>query len=243
MKLILLSDIHANLSALKSVIEDFSKQYAPNGILLLGDIINYGMRPNEVISLLQGIDIPVIANIFGNHEKALLDGDTSHFSTERGKQLLEYTKSILNTESIDYIIKNCSGKGYVEIELCGKCILVIHGTLSDPFWGKMTDAEMSDSKYSKYDYVLSGHTHNRHLIEKFYSCSSTEYRNRKKTVFINPGSVGQPRNHNPKAQYAYLDLEDEVFHFNSIDYDITTEQVLYPENIDRFYSERLVRGI
>jgi len=242
-RLIILSDIHASLSALRAVVDDFSKKYSPDGILLLGDIINYGMRPNGVIELLRSIDIPFMANIFGNHEKALFDGDTSNFSTERGKRLLDYTRSILSTESIDYIHDNCNQKGYVELDLCGKHILVIHGSFADPFWGKMTDVEMSDSRYSEYDYVISGHSHIPHFIEKFYASDAPEYRNKKRTVFINPGSVGQPRNHNPKAQYACLDMEAETIHFNSVGYDIATEQSLYPENLDSFYSERLAKGI
>ena len=48
-KFVVLSDIHANLSALKAVIRDFKEKYKPDGIFLLGDMVNYGMRPNEVI--------------------------------------------------------------------------------------------------------------------------------------------------------------------------------------------------
>lgn len=243
MKLILLSDIHANLSALDAVVNDFSNKYSPNGIVLLGDIINYGMRPKEVIERLESLEIPIWANIYGNHEKALLDGDTSHFSTERGKRLLDYTRSILSGKAIDYIENNCNPKGYSELEINGKKVLAVHGSLSDPYWGKMTDGEMSDIIYSQYDYVFAGHSHIPHFIEKFYRCDNPEYRNKKRTVFINPGSVGQPRNHIPKAQYAYIDLNEETVHFNSVRYDIKKEQSLYPENLDGFYSKRLENGI
>lgn len=243
MRLILLSDIHGNLSALNAVIEDFFKKYTPDGIVLLGDIINYGMRPNEVIDCLNSLDTPILGNIYGNHEKALLDGDTSHFSTERGKRLLDYTRSILSENSIDYIESNCNQKGYSELAINGKKILAVHGSLSDPYWGKMTEMEMTDNVYSQYDYVFSGHSHIPHFVEKFYESDNPEYRNKKRTVFINPGSVGQPRNHNPKAQYAYIDLKEETVHFNAVKYEIRTEQLLYPENLYGFYSKRLENGI
>ena len=68
-------------------------------------------------------------------------------------------------------------------------------------------------------------------------------RNNKKTVFINPGSVGQPRNHNPRAQYAILDTETGECQLLSAEYDIAYEQSLYQEEIDPFYKERLERGV
>lgn len=243
MRLILLSDIHGNLSALEAVLADLMMKYKPDFVLILGDNINYGMRPNEVIERLNSLDIPILVNVFGNHEKALLDGDTSHFSTVRGRHLLDYTRSALSEEAINHIKNNCTQKGYTEVEINGKKILAVHGSLSDPYWGKMTDAEMSKIIYSKYDYVFSGHSHIPHFIEKFYVCDNPEYRNRKRTVFINPGSVGQPRNHNSKAQYTYIDLNEETVHFNSVRYDIKKEQSLYPDNLDGFYAKRLENGI
>lgn len=243
MKLILLSDIHGNVTALDSVINDFKRIYNPEGLILLGDMVNYGMRPNEVIHMLKNLDLPVIANLFGNHEKALIDRNTQHFSTERGKSLLEYTRSILSKQSMDYILSECSSEGKKELMISGKKVLFVHGSLSDPYWGNMNYAEMEDSKYSKFDVVLSGHSHIPIFIEKFYECDSPEYRNKKRTIFVNPGSVGQPRNHNPKAQYAYIDLDNEIYHFNSVKYDIKKEQVLYSDYLDSFYSKRLTNGI
>lgn len=102
-KLIILSDIHANLTALLAVLDDAFSKYQPDAIVSLGDIVNYGMRPNEVINALNQISCPVIVNLMGNHEKALLDLDLSHFSTERGKRLLEYTSSVLSDSSYSYI--------------------------------------------------------------------------------------------------------------------------------------------
>lgn len=245
MRLILLSDIHANLSALKSVIEDFSKKYSPDGIILLGDIINYGMRPNEVIELLGSLQIPILANIFGNHEKALFDGDTSHFSTDRGREILAYTRARLTDNSRKFLLETLVSEGWVEETINGKKFLFVHGSLSDPYWGKMTADEKIRPEYSVYDYVISGHSHIPDLSEIFCKDDSRkEYRNKKRTVFMNPGSVGQPRNHNSRAQYLYIDTDAEIFHFNSVEYDISQEQSLYDGTlVDKFYKERLTNGI
>lgn len=242
MSFIVLSDIHANLTALKAVINDFQSKYQSNEFVLLGDIINYGMRPNEVITLLQQLPGKIIINLYGNHEWALRGNDIQKFSTERGKAILHYTKSHLSSDSLDFIIQTMNPKGYEVISIADKNVLFIHGSLDDPYWGKLNPS-MAGVEYSKFDYVISGHSHIPCLIEKYYPIEDSRYRNKKRTVFINPGSVGQPRNHNPRAQYAYIDIENEVYHFNSVSYDIKSEQLLYPDFIDPFYKKRLTLGI
>lgn len=95
------------------------------------------MRPNEVISELEKLSYPIVVNLMGNHEKALLDGDLSHFSTERGKQMLQYTSSILSESSLLYIKENMISTGLHAIECQGKHLLFLHGSINDVFWGKL----------------------------------------------------------------------------------------------------------
>ena len=66
---------------------------------------------------------------------------------------------------------------------------------------------------------------------------------RKKTVFINPGSVGQPRNQNPCAQYVYFELSTGKVHYNAVKYDVEAEYRLYPDFWIVFYKERLILGV
>lgn len=243
--LIILSDIHGNLSALNAVIKDFeARKYQPDSIAILGDIINYGMRPNEVIDRLKELSTKyrIEVNLFGNHEKALIDGDTSHFSTERGKQVLDFTRSRLTQESLGYI-KELTKEGLIEKEIGGKSVLFVHGCIVDPFWSKLNSETAGDLQYSKYDYVISGHSHIPQFFECFYPSENSEYRNKKRTIFLNPGSVGQPRNHNPRSQYLYLEIESEIFHFNSVSYEIEIERSLFNDDVNNFYSDRLINGI
>lgn len=243
-KIIILSDIHANISALSSVLEDCRLKYDYEYMALLGDIVNYGMSPNEVINELKSVGCPVLVNLWGNHEKALFDGDTRHFSTGRGREALAFTRNMLTEDSKHYLSSSLSRSGTAEIVVGGKRILFVHGTLSDPFWGKMTPVEMMNPTYAKYDYVVSGHSHIPGLSEIFYKDETAhEYRNKKRTVFMNPGSVGQPRNHNPRAQYLFMDIGCEIFHFNSVAYDLDHERSLYVDGVDGFYKDRLTKGI
>ncbi len=246
-KLIVLSDIHANLSALNAVITDFSVKYNPDGIILLGDLINYGMRPNEVIEEIKQLSVtyPILCNIYGNHEKALFypKEQLTRFSSERGKSILEYTRKKLSAESLEYLSAMMDGRGFKSFEINGKKILCVHGNIEDPYWGKLTGISVENEAYANYDYVFSGHTHLPLHLEVLYKANVLGMRNHKKTVFLNPGSVGQPRNHNPRAQYLYVDLFAEIFHHNSVEYNIAGEQELYTNKTDMFYRNRLSKGI
>ena len=243
MSIAILSDIHANLSALQSVLKDICERAGNDAYILLGDIVNYGMRPNEVIAELEHLDKPILANIWGNHECAMIDdAQLPHFATDRGRSALMYMRNILSAHSMQYI-EGMIKDGYVELEVERKKILLVHGDMKDVFWGKMTDAEQHNECYKQYDFVLHGHSHVPQYNEVFFADENSEMRNKKKTVFINPGSVGQPRNHNPRAQYAILDTETGECQLLSAEYNIAYEQSLYLEGIDSFYKERLERGV
>lgn len=78
--------------------------------------------------------------------------------------------------------------------------------------------ENVNGDYSSYDIVISGHSHYSHYFQKFYNADDVEMRNKKIVHFINPGSVGQPRNHNPNAQYAIIDIKDMSVSLNTVNY-------------------------
>ena len=96
-ELIVLSDIHGNLSALRAVVKDFQTNYSPDALILLGDLIDYGMRSNEVISEIKKLErqYPVVCNLWGNHEVAVMcpEEHLCRFSSDRGRAMLAYTQN------------------------------------------------------------------------------------------------------------------------------------------------------
>ncbi len=239
--IIILSDIHANLTALNRVL-DCADLNAMDHVVLLGDIIDYGPRSNEVIERLLELDEnKILVNIWGNHEQAVAKDYYERFSSERGKLCAKHTRSGLSERSFAYI-RNMNTKGFQEFDISGKHCLAVHGSLEDVFW-KSIDFACLDEAYAEYDYVFSGHSHITFCAEKFYDGNSAEYRNKKKTVFLNPGSVGQPRNHNPNANFAVLDIESGTVTMHSLEYDYKAEMKLFSDQVDRFYKERLAKGI
>lgn len=242
MRLIIMSDIHGNLEALNAVLSYARKNYKIDKSVILGDIIDYGMHSNEVIQCIQKLDFPIICNIWGNHERAIMLDDYTRFSTERGSECARYTKSILTMEARKYILEQMNSSGRCEFDYDGKKYLAVHGSLEDNFW-KSVNLEGPLEEYRKYDYVFCGHSHISFMYEKYYEVDSLKYRNKKKVVFINPGSVGQPRNLCNLSQFAIFDTESGSVFLEKIPYDIKKEQRDFSGNVDLFYRDRLELGI
>lgn len=243
MFVMVLADIHANLTALKAVFEHAQKQYGELPIIHLGDIVDYGMRPNECMELLYSEQDRLLVNLAGNHEEALFGRGIERFSSERGKQASTYTTSILLDAWREYIKTNFTPHPQ-ELNIAGMKILCVHGDLHDYHWGGMSYTESQKHDYKEYDFVLSGHSHIRFLRELFYTDDSlVARRGKKNTIFINPGSVGQPRNHNPAAQYAVVDFSQGEVCFHAVEYAVELERALYGGQVDDFYRDRLSDGI
>lgn len=247
MKILLLSDIHGNLSALNAVLEDAKQSIANcgsnfDGLVLLGDNIDYGMRSNEVVEVFMDIDIPILCSLWGNHENAILNRDFSKFSSNRGQACAQNTAKHINDASRLWLVENADSAGEVLFDIDDKRVYAVHGSKGDPLWGKITPGQSDYSEYADFDVVLSGHTHVPHVFTIFLPCEDERMRNKKTVVFVNPGSVGQPRNHDPHASYAIWDTEGQI-KLCTVPYDIVFEQSLYDGSVDSFYSDRLARGI
>ncbi len=243
MRIVLLSDIHANVTALQAVLDDIQNIGSFDSYVFLGDLVNYGPRPNEVISMVDQLSQKVIVNIWGNHEYSIFGGSLDRFATDRGRSVLQYTNSILTEESREYIDKRMIHNGYEKCKIDNRPFLFVHGNLDDPYWGKFGIDKMNDERYAAYDYVVSGHSHIPHYVEHFFPSNNKDYRNKKRTIYINPGSVGQPRNHNPLAQYGILDTMTGEYGHRCIWYDIEKEQALFDDRVDVFYKERIKLGV
>ena len=239
-KYAILSDIHGNLFALREVANDFEDI---DYIILLGDLIDYGMQSNEVVEYIkENFSSKIICNIWGNHEKAILKEDFNHFSSQRGVDSAKFTNSQLKDEVKDYLNNDLVQEGKFEFEIGDKKVLAVHGSLNDYYW-KAIFPDNVNGDYLDYDIVLSGHSHYPHIFHKFYDADNPDMRNKKSVLFVNPGSVGQPRNHNPDAQYAVLDSESMSIELKSVKYPKEKVMNLYDGNVDDFYRKRLERGI
>ena len=237
-----LSDIHGNLYALAAVVKDM-EQYSIDGIILLGDLIDYGMQSNEVVQYIKAnLQDRIICNIWGNHERAILTDDYYGFSSSRGVESARHTASQLSDSSREYLNNELIHDGCTFFELNGIKILAVHGSMEDHFWKSIAPDNVR-GEYGGYDLVLSGHSHYSHMFTLFYNVDDPQRRNKHAVTFINPGSVGQPRNHNSNAQYALIDISEGSVLHKSVAYDIDAAMDLFDGSVDSFYRDRLKMGV
>ncbi len=243
MRIAVLSDIHGNLTALEEVVKDMNcVEY--DEIILLGDLIDYGMQSNEVVDFIQNhLEFKkILCNIWGNHERAILREDYTGFSSERGINSAKHTACMLTEKTKNYLMTKLNQSGAEVFTHEGYCILCIHGSLDDHYW-KAICSDTPHGDYREYDVVFSGHSHESHMFSKYYETNAMEYRNKHKVLFINPGSVGQPRNHNPNAQYAIFDTKSGSVELRCVRYDLHKIMDLYDGSVDDFYRRRLEYGV
>lgn len=237
-----LSDIHGNMQALEAVHKDLM-DFPIKGIILLGDLIDYGMQSNEVIAYIQKeMQEKIICSIWGNHEQAVMSEDFGRFSSLRGANSAKRTASILTAESRKYLNTKLIQKGCLDFQIENMHCLAVHGSMKDYYWKAILPNQVNGD-YSQYDIVFSGHSHYSHMFTEFYKADNPQMRNSHVVFFINPGSVGQPRNHHPEAQYAVFDSDTMSVHMRSVAYDIKTAMSYFEPDVDIFYRDRLKNGI
>lgn len=238
-----LSDIHGNLYALEAVMRDMSS-FAVEGVILLGDLIDYGMQSNEVVDYFRdGCGRKIICNLWGNHERAVMLSDFERFSSGRGVESARHTADSLTEETRRYLDERMRHEGREEFLLGDLQCLAVHGSAEDAYW-KAVFPEDVHGDYRNYDLVLSGHSHYPHVFTKFYEAEDTARRNRHAVLFLNPGSVGQPRNHDPHAQYMIFDTAKRHVAMRSVEYDVEAAMKLFEGRaVDMFYRDRLKNGV
>ncbi|MDU0342672.1 metallophosphoesterase family protein [Bosea rubneri] len=200
MKIVIVSDIHGNFDALRALPESFDELW------VLGDLVNYGPQPAEVVEQVKSGAAVVIQ---GNHDHAVANDDDSRWSA-RYRQLSECCRK-RTVETISHDQKQYLGDLplRVDVERHGTRFHLTHATPSDPHYGKCADEnwprELSDVDA---DILLVGHSHVP-FLGRFGS----------KTV-LNPGSIGQPRNGSTAAHYAVW--EDGELSLRSFAYPVET---------------------
>lgn len=228
MKIGIISDIHSNYEALKTVVDDSISKV--EGYVCLGDILGYGPEPNETISLLSRLNL--VGIVLGNHDIAILEQDYSKFRTEHGVFAIKWTAKQLSNDSLKFLanIKRKNLFSTFQFE-------IYHGGPEDEYWQYIFPSSSKiklEQIYNKrtYDFMFVGHSHLQFVFK---------YKN---LSIINPGSVGQPRNGLSNAQYAIFDTDTRVTKFFNVAYDIKKTALKIQNNgLDKFLAKRLFLGI
>jgi putative phosphoesterase len=230
LRIVVISDIHSNLDAFEAVIAQLPKY---DELLCLGDLVGYGPQPNEVVERLQQLQPRVV--LMGNHDYAVVTGDTEGFSSHAA-EAVEWTIRHITQKNRDYLAKMQPSE---KLEAIGIPVAIFHGSPRDPlseyiFPGIPDALARKLIQKGEAKIVLLGHTH----MPMLYSFDGE--------ILGNPGSIGQPRDGDPRASFAVLTISDHRFSFDIervlYDVDPVAEKIIRA-GLPRFLAERLYIGM
>ena len=227
MRILVLSDLHSNATALDAVLAAAKDHWDLS--VCLGDVVGYGPDPNEVTARLMELGTQTIR---GNHDKAVTGLMITDDFNPIAKAAVEWTRAQLKPEHMAWLSALPQGP----LETDG--VVLVHGALQDEDEYVFTPAQALDGLLdSTAEVTFFGHTHHQGgfsyqdsqlevlQIRPRPSESFTALRiEEPRRYLLNPGSIGQPRDGDPRAAFAIADLEHQTVEFWRVPYDIAAVQ-------------------
>ncbi|HEY7197584.1 MAG TPA: metallophosphoesterase family protein [Gaiellaceae bacterium] len=242
MRVAVLSDIHANLHALEAVLAAVDAD-KPDEVWFLGDLVGYGPRPNRCRVLLE----PLAAiSLLGNHDLGALERIPLDFFSPEAATSARWTKTVLEPET-EAFLGGLEASG--EREETG----LFHASPRDPVWEYVLspDVALASLKATGQPIVLVGHSHvplaislDGDSVEGGVAEGGAEVELGEKRWLMNPGSVGQPRDGDPRAAYLLLDLDARTAVFRRVPYPVEkTQKEIRDRGLPEALAARLEHGV
>ncbi len=226
MRYLIISDIHSNLAAFQAVLDDAKDKY--DKVWCLGDIVGYGPDPNECVELLAELDHVCIA---GNHDWAVMGKlDVDDFNPD-ARHVSLWTRNALTESNHQYI------KSLPVAMIPEEQFTLVHGSPRHPIWEYVLYPAVAQVNFEHFStsFCMVGHTHSPVI---FYApdgpngiCEAQVPMSNNgpqalgsRRIILNPGSVGQPRDGDPRASYGILDVDNLTFEYCRIPYPIAEVQ-------------------
>jgi diadenosine tetraphosphatase ApaH/serine/threonine PP2A family protein phosphatase len=223
MRVLLLSDIHGNIVALEKVLASAPPHDA---LWCLGDVVGYGPAPNECCDLLQSRAQLVL---LGNHDAAVAGRLPLENFTQLARRALEWTRSAVLPRHVEWLRSHPPRHLMAEHDL-----ELVHASPRDPLEEYITSPYLAleNMEFFERAACLYGHTHvpmSFRLDEKDRVLSSVylqEHSHVRLTakMLLNPGSIGQPRDGDPRSSFVLLDLANRAFTHYRVEYDVAAVQ-------------------
>jgi predicted phosphodiesterase len=222
MRVAVVSDIHANLHALEAVLADVDTDPVDE-LWCLGDVVGYGPKPNECCDL---VDAHASVSLGGNHDLAVRGSiDLAEFSGDAAVAAF-WTRGVLSTKSREWLDR-LEPRGH------RPGVALFHGSAREPVWEYVLTDEAAIATFMRTTepLVLVGHSHAALQValrvselEGGPSPDGTVLGLGEARWILNPGSVGQPRDGDPRAAYLVLDLDAGTARFRRVTYDVERTQ-------------------
>jgi predicted phosphodiesterase len=259
MRVLILSDIHANLIALETVLSDAAGEY--DTIWCLGDVVGYGPRPNECIDLMRS---KAEFCVMGNHDWAVLGrpGVNVDDFNPQARQAVMWTRAQLTAENLAYLDELAD----IPIHPQGEPdILVTHASPREPVWEYILTPITALENFASFSESICfvGHTHKPaifrwrlpqaagedgipatvHYLQPSVGTGVQLTTSPVQRLIVNPGSVGQPRDNDARAAYALFDTETRIWRQERVAYPIElTQNQMREAGLPKRLSDRLSFG-
>ncbi len=234
------SDIHGNLHALEAIMSALKEENLEQ-LFCCGDIVGYGANPNECIEMIRDLNCPVVV---GNHDYAALGLANIEYFNEVAREAISWTSKVLTKDNRKYL----KTLPFTHTE---ETFLFVHASPRAPEeWNYIINMGQAELNFHYFEQQICfiGHSHQpfivgmRNGVLSRLGPVSTEIVEDTRYL-INVGSVGQPRDRDPRACYAICDMNEKVVHIKRVDYDVEGAQnAILDNNLPRELAERLAYG-
>lgn len=221
MKYVLLADVHGNYDALRAIVDTFPKGEVE--VYSAGDTLGYGAEPHKCVEVLKELNA---LSVIGNHDAAVVERTLPSEFSGKALEAVKWTREILRDEDKDLFKDMPLTRKTGEFEIS-------HGTLHEPeeYIYMLSDAAaMHTFEVMKKNICFVGHSHIPSVFMldggRLASARAPEVMelDPKVKYIINVGSVGQPRDGDPRASYCVYDTEKEEVEFRRVEYEIRSAQ-------------------
>ena len=242
MRILVISDIHANCTALEAVLNDAG---TVDETWCLGDMVGYGPDPNAVVDQVR--EIPNLTCILGNHDMAVIGKIPFEAFNGDARRTLEHHERVLTATNMDYLRAlphNLKVRGQVSI---------VHGSPRDSVWEYILNTLSARLNFDHFTtpWCFVGHSHLQCMFQldqgtdrvNLFPIRSGDHVTMLPRAILNPGSVGQPRDRDPRAAYAIYDSEKNIWEPRRVMYNIPEVQKRIREaNLPEKHAIRLAEG-
>ena len=242
MRSLIVSDVHSNLEALEAVLEDAERNGGFDRVLCLGDIVGYGPDPSACLDRLRGFELTAVA---GNHDYAAAGVIDAADFNGAAFAAIRWTSGQISSDEADFL----SGLPMVIIDTP---FTFVHGTLRDPIVEYLLHPSQAVVTLNLLttDYCLVGHSHYPFICREnggmplFLPAPDGQLAHLdSERCIVNPGSVGQPRDHDPRSSYAVYDHDANTVEHRRVEYNRTaTQGKMRQEGLPQYLIDRLDHG-
>ena len=227
MRYLILSDMHANWHAFEAVLRR-ARRKRIDAVLVLGDLVGYGAAPNQVVEAVRKLG-PRLFTVRGNHDKVVSGIDTGANFNQTALTAAQWTTTRLTPANLRYVRDLPQGPIQIEPGLA-----ICHGSPLDEDTYVFSDVDAWEI-FSNFQMSVTffGHTHIPSLfslegrmlgVRALRGRTGTVYLQPNGRYLVNPGSIGQPRDRDPRASYMTYDSERRIVRWHRIEYPIAEAQ-------------------